>query len=559
MSYAAKRIVGSPQQKAIWTAMRKSDKHLLISARAGTGKTFTIVEGLKKVPKERSILFCAFNKSIAKELSSKVPHGVQCRTLHSLGFKIIRDNYEGVGSPQQDKTYDILDQVVGPNFGKRDRWAWKAGERPAIAQMVSLFKNTGLLLPSKWTPDKAVPAALEQSMDDLSEYHSVTWTRSKDMLWEIVCQIVYASLYLDDWNIIDFDDMIYWPYALGLSSDRHDLLCVDEYQDLNECQQNLVQKCGDRLVVVGDTRQSIYAFRGADAEAIPRATKTLKASSRGLDILPLTVCRRCPKTVIAMAQILVPDIEPMADAPRGGVNVIDYATAVKIAKPGDMFLCRCNAPLVDTIYRFFGDGRRAFMQGRDIGEGLIKLVERLSSSGKILDLETNLTAWQTQEQERLQARKAPASRVIALNDKCDCLRVIMEPCKDVPVLKTKLELLFADDNPEHSIRLSSVHRAKGLEANRVFLLAPELIPHPLADKPWERAQEMNIGYVAVTRAIETFYFVGSVSPCFGSRGKALIKDGREQFSASEAEIGGYLEQEWAEERNSLEDIEDLQF
>jgi len=68
------------------------------------------------------------------------------------------------------------------------------------------------------------------------------------------------------------------------------------------------------------------------------------------------------------------------------------------------------------------------------------------------------------------------------------------------------EEIFSDDT--HSgIILSSVHRAKGLEAERVFILKPELMPHPLATSEQELQQEMNIKYVAITRAKKELYIV----------------------------------------------------
>jgi superfamily I DNA/RNA helicase len=60
--------------------------------------------------------------------------------------------------------------------------------------------------------------------------------------------------------------------------------------------------------------------------------------------------------------------------------------------------------------------------------------------------------------------------------------------------------------PEGTL-LSSVHRAKGLEAKRVFILRPDLMPHPKAKSAWEKGQEANLEYVAITRAIEELVYV----------------------------------------------------
>jgi len=62
-----------------------------------------------------------------------------------------------------------------------------------------------------------------------------------------------------------------------------------------------------------------------------------------------------------------------------------------------------------------------------------------------------------------------------------------------------IEQIFSD-NGKAGVKLSSVHRAKGLEANVVWILCPDLMPHPKAEQPWEQEQEMNLKYVAITRA-----------------------------------------------------------
>jgi DNA helicase-2/ATP-dependent DNA helicase PcrA len=67
-------------------------------------------------------------------------------------------------------------------------------------------------------------------------------------------------------------------------------------------------------------------------------------------------------------------------------------------------------------------------------------------------------------------------------------------------------LIFSDD--QVGVVFSSVHRAKGLEAKRVYILSPELMPHKMATKPWELEQERNIEYVAITRTLSELVYVG---------------------------------------------------
>ena len=59
-------ITGTKEQQAIWDAIANTESHVFVNAGAGTGKTFTIVEGANRIGNQKAA-FLAFNKSIAKE------------------------------------------------------------------------------------------------------------------------------------------------------------------------------------------------------------------------------------------------------------------------------------------------------------------------------------------------------------------------------------------------------------------------------------------------------------------------------------------------------------
>jgi superfamily I DNA/RNA helicase len=90
--------------------------------------------------------------------------------------------------------------------------------------------------------------------------------------------------------------------------------------------------------------------------------------------------------------------------------------------------------------------------------------------------------------------------------------------KTVGELKGVIEGLFADfdsaGKPNNAVVLGTVHRTKGLEADRVWVLKPELIPHPMAKAGWQQDQERNLAYVAVTRSKRELYWVGEPSSLF---------------------------------------------
>lgn len=73
--------------------------------------------------------------------------------------------------------------------------------------------------------------------------------------------------------------------------------------------------------------------------------------------------------------------------------------------------------------------------------------------------------------------------------------------RDVADLRTIVSEMFADDVADRFVILSSVHKAKGMEWDRVFLLGRRgFMPAKFAKLNWQKVQEDNLIYVAVTRA-----------------------------------------------------------
>lgn len=174
-----------------------------------------------------------------------------------------------------------------------------------------------------------------------------------------------------------------------------------------------------------------------------------------------------------------------------------------------MILCRCTAPLVSECFRFIKAGRKANIQGRNVGQGLVSMVVK-SKTTSVAELVGWLDDWLNRESAKENARRFPSeAKLIALQDRHDCLLAFAEGAGNVAEVMAKIDSVFTDDKNAHGIRLSSIHKAKGLEASRVFLLQPDKakVPHPMAKTPWQAEQEMNLKYVAITRAIDEFVYV----------------------------------------------------
>ena len=283
---------------------------------------------------------------------------------------------------------------------------------------------------------------------------------------------------------------------------------------------------GQRLYISDNvvTHNSIYGFAGADALSMKRMKDILSQTTRGCQHLFLTVTRRCGKKIVEEARKIVPDFEAHPSNPEGKISYAVYPEQgtdndprlyTKMVNDGDMVLCRCNAPLVSQCFKFLKDGRKANIQGRDVGSGLISTVKKLCKGDDphnvtVQDLTAKIEDWLEREWKKEESKRNPSeARKIALQDRHDCLLAFTSEAIYAADVIAKIESLFTDNRGSVGIRLSSIHRAKGLEADRVFFLQPKgaECPHPLAHGEWQLESESCLRYVACTRAREELVFV----------------------------------------------------
>jgi superfamily I DNA/RNA helicase len=292
-----------------------------------------------------------------------------------------------------------------------------------------------------------------------------------------------------------------------------DLIFVDEAQDLSRARQALIRKFlkpnTGRMVVVGDDRQAIYGFTGADAAALPNLIESLGAKA-----LPLSVTWRCPRAVVELAQSLVPDIEAAPGAPEGSVSDVFGREAtdelVMSLGPTDAILCRNMAPLVEVAFKMIRAGKPVKVEGRNIGDGLVALAKRWKA--KTIDtFLQRLEAYRDREVQKALA-KGNESKQAEVEDRCDTMRVIAQACleagkTEVTDVVEWINNLFADGATNATV-CATYHRSKGREWPRVILWEhAERCPSRAARQPWQRQQEDNLAYVAFTRAQESLVFV----------------------------------------------------
>src|SRR5208283_5161428 len=124
----------SPLQKNIFKDIAQGLGHTVVIARAGSGKTSTIVEGFKYLPKGKKTLMVAFNKAIADELKERAPSYIDVMTLHSLGFRAIKQTFGADVVLDNFKCSAIVGTIIG-----EDRDLWEVNQ--SICKCVSLCKG----------------------------------------------------------------------------------------------------------------------------------------------------------------------------------------------------------------------------------------------------------------------------------------------------------------------------------------------------------------------------------------------------------------------------------
>ena len=114
----------------------------------------------------------------------------------------------------------------------------------------------------------------------------------------------------------------------------------------------------------------------------------------------------------------------------------------------------------------------------------------------INDTQTHLTTYALRETDKLRA-KSKFAEAAALEDKCRTLSLFLGQSTSIADCHARIQRLFSNNV---GITLSTIHRAKGLEWPRVFILDRHLLPSRWAETEDDLRQERNLEYVAVTRA-----------------------------------------------------------
>lgn len=496
----------SDLQNDIFKFIEGKNGNLVIEAVAGSGKTTTIVEAVKRT-QSSSVLFLAFNKAIAEELKSR---GVNARTFHSLTFGPVMKS-RGQNNVTQHKVRDLVDQVFAHRLAVKFAKERGVDVMDDVVQFDAAFAARQLVKDYGGFVSKLVGYAKNEGIGCVTEDTFEAWQglvdhhelepEAEDADIRYGIELAWYVLQANNRSqLVDFDDMLYFAVKDNLKLPNFAWVFCDEAQDLNAIQRAILRKVmlpKTRLVAVGDGCQAIYGFRGASVGALG-----LLAHQFACTRMPLSVTYRCPVAVVELAQQYVPEITAAPGALQGLVEYHNNVPAAAWFQPGDLVMCRKTAPIIKQAYRFLRERKPMYVMGRDIGAGLIGLVKKLNAKD-IEQLDAKLNKYQAREEAKLQGPKDEA-KLQALQDKCESLRALLDGCGTVQEVINVINSMF--EEKDNAVVLCTIHKAKGLEADRCVWLEKEGVIK-MDMQGWREQEELNLRYVAVTRAKKELHII----------------------------------------------------
>jgi superfamily I DNA/RNA helicase len=532
----------SPEQRDICkfvydgSDVEDAARHLCIDSCAGSAKTSTLLQCLWFIPNDKKVLLLSFNKNIQNalqqavnkcsvfvltQLKREIP---RCTTLtcHAHGFNALKTFFPmasqdaGVSDNKSQLVNSVIEKENDDVKKALEHWRWQ------LPKMLRLLLNLAVNC-------EDCPSLTEDFVRDVGRRYGIAvpeknmFKRNNDHLMWCYMRVLEKSLQqcVQRTNNFDYNDMIYLPVYLNLPLMRYDYVLVDESQDLNAAQIELIRRSVEpekgRVIFVGDQNQSIYGFRGVEMNAIEKVTQMFDAT-----VLPLHTCWRCAKSVVEVAQAIVPRIKASPHATDGLATVRPEDELIGLLVQRDLnmthaVLCRTNSPLIELSIQLMKFDIPYTLSAPSLRETLHSLANQVNDaawlhSRNLLNKTNKFIEW------KRKTGKEMGEEMIEKSDQLDSLRNIINSMASkgnasISQVHSQIDSVFGeiDDNnggKNGCVRLSTIHSVKGMEFDCVYMIATRLLPHPSSKgSAWQRQQEENLKYVAFTRAKRELYYM----------------------------------------------------
>lgn len=445
-------------------------RRLRIRAFAGAAKTTTLAEYAEANPSER-ILYVAYNRAIRDEAASKFPKGVDCKTAHQLAYHSIGRSYSGKLA-QNLRLTDIANAVDTRN--------WTAVKD--IQETLTNYLNSADLDIGEQHFNR-VEAGTELSGKKAQYRSSVVAGAS--MLWQ-------RMIDLNDKEVKNTHDGYFklWQTSLPELSSRYTTILVDEGQDLNACLIDVIFRQKAKVIICGDSHQQIYRFRGA-VNALDHSAMD------GVDEMYLTSSFRFGPAVAHTANIIL--------SYKGEeLEIIGAGPATKVTRklPDDIdhhaVLHRTVMGVIENALMLAAQEHKIFWVGGLEAYKFSELEDLYRfSKGENSEIRRRqlLEEYRDFQEYRVIAEESndrEMERSVKLIDTYDDL---LERLAELRKCSVKEEF-------DATVTLTTAHKAKGLEWDAVKLYEDFADPLDPKMEPEERDDELNLLYVAVTRAMK---------------------------------------------------------
>lgn len=452
---------------------------LLVQAFAGTGKTSTLVELARANPHLR-ILMLTFGKANQESAVRRFPSNVTCKTGHSLAWGRFGAEYKAAGKLGFVNARDLIRL-----FSLAPREA-----RHVLAALERFIQSADSALGDVHVADEIRDPAHRSKVGGLA---AKAWSIMSDK---------------EDDRLKITHDGYFKLFQLSKPdlSLAYDLILGDEWQDTNPVTHALVsaQKC--RLIFVGDTHQSIYAFRGA-TNAMRQVQADFSKSDRSFQVLRLTHSFRFGKGIADLATSLLASVKGEKH-PLVGRGANETVWRVDRNQPYAI-IARSNGTLFGEVVSLLG--RQSFhLIGLEENKATGELV--YAPFEKLLDVHHLMTGQAELVKDAFIKAFKSAGQLEQYAGEVDDkeLLMLMKISKDhgasVPALVARIKAEVVRDAAQAHVTLSTAHRAKGLEFPQVVLTNDfeEFIGKDgrlVRATTQDLAQELNLLYVAATRAL----------------------------------------------------------
>ena len=463
----------------------KTKKPIMFRSLAGTGKTTMARLIDKQNRSRRNILYLTFAKRNCDEAREPDENGdakfsstTEIYTINGAGHRVWGKTARGGLVVNTKKTFNILGAVVESLSTKGERnEAWE--DSSLIINSVGRAKHLGYIPDGV---DSRYPRLIEPDA-----FFSGLEEAPSEFAQELIDEVLRRSIEAAFEGGIDYDDQIYMPTLFGGAFPNFDDIIGDEWQDFSPINHEMLSRYigkGARPIAIGDPWQSIYAFRGAVQEGMAKTKERYKMTEADL-----SVSFRCPSEIVKAVHWRVPNLKWSREG--GLARKIDLLDLDGIDDDA-CIICRNNAPLFSLALRLLRSGRSVSVAGTDIGARTIKIMNKLGP--ETMRQDQVLEAIEYWLGQKLAVQSTTAS------DMADCMRVFASFGKTLGQATGYAEYLFKQMG---AITLTTGHKAKGLEWEKVYHLDPFLIR---TDK---EEQEKNLKYVITTRSKDKLYEIES--------------------------------------------------